>query len=199
MDTSTAQTGLTIWGAILLASIPGILTAFLGSYLSLRNSIKIAEKRFRSDLELKREDINLIKSKALVELKINLLNELERYLKMLPDEFDSDSQAINDLSTIRDRAQSFLPDTNIAEALQIGINIISKASKKYKKISKIPGKPSKEEVSLARETASTLYASIRLSHQRLAGDLGFGKKIALDPPKEIEIAVAKMLKRLESK
>lgn len=76
MDSTTAQTGLTIWNTLLIASIPGILIAILGAFLNHRNSLKLLDKKLRTDLELKKEEQLIGQKRQMWQIKFDLFKRL---------------------------------------------------------------------------------------------------------------------------
>ena len=168
MDAATAQTGLTIWQAIILASIPGILTAILGSHLNLKNSIKISEKRFKSDLEIKREEIKIYKERALVELKIGVLKEVE----LLQNEWGTEGSNWNNfrskLISIRDRISSYVDEEGLYEIVHKGVE---EASNLYDLAIEESG-----DKELSPENKLSLIKLIKIlhmTHEKLSFNLGF--------------------------
>lgn len=76
MDNATAQTGITIWNALLIAGIPGIIIAIVGALLNHRNSLKLLDKKLKRDLDLKREEQLLEQKGQMWKIKFDLYKRL---------------------------------------------------------------------------------------------------------------------------
>ena len=76
MDNETAQSGITIWNALLIAGIPGIVIAIVGAYLNHRNSLELLDKKLKTDLDLKKEEFLLEQKREVWLIKFDLFKRL---------------------------------------------------------------------------------------------------------------------------
>lgn len=105
-STATAQTGLTIWNALLIASIPAVITAILGFFLTQYVSAKNISQQVKEELE---------KEMKLLDEKIRKERE-DRWWKAKFDCFIELNEILSEMYTYNEKTKIFT--LSISESLQ---------------------------------------------------------------------------------
>lgn len=191
MDNATAQTGITIWDALLIASIPGIIMAIISALFNRWNSIKLLGRKIEADLELKKEETKIFLERTLIEIKVGMLNDLKDLMSRFLVVNKSQLKDFMDrYAGMRDKCDVYMDDSGLADILQKGLDALVQI-----RVS-VPDDKTLDEYNYIHPTLmATSHVSLRLVRTKLSEDLGFKTVISSEGLNDIDSMTARLVKQ----
>lgn len=152
------------------------LGTFLGIVIVAIITWKIANLRINAQMDLKREETKLFLERALVELKLGLLKDVE----WLQTKFSSDESLGKEyrdkLISVRDRIGSYVAEENLYEIAHKGVKEFNNARKIKKE--DITEERNSDIITEELETSRiNLLVALRAIHKKLSKNLGFKSRL----------------------
>ena len=144
------------------------LGSFLGIVVIAIVTWVIANRRIKAQIDVKREEIKIYKERALLELKLGVLKDVELLQKEWGTEGLNWNNFRSELVSIRDRIRSYVDEEGLYEIVHKGVE---EASNLYDLAIEESGD---EKLSAENKlTLITLIMVLRLTHEKLSFNLGF--------------------------
>ena len=132
----------------------------------------IANRRIKSQFDLQKKELMIIKEKTLIELKIALLHDVEALQYLFQNLSKKSFKEFRDKFFIfRNKLQSFFHDTELGKVAQIGVEANVKIGKLYEN-----DDDSTESIAIIKKSMATIYAVLTVTLRLISVDLGYKKK-----------------------
>lgn len=155
------------------------LGSFLGIIIIAVVTWIIANRRIKARFDIKREEIKIYKERALLELKLGVLKDVE----LLQNEYGTEDVNWNSirsgLISIRDRIGSYVDEDGLYEIVHKGVEEASKLSDIKKEESGDEKLDSENDLSLIN-----IIMVLRMTHEKLSYNLGFKTRTKEDEKRE---------------
>lgn len=173
---------------IILGSLDPIWLMFLQSLFTLLGIVivvivtwKIANRRIKAQFDIKREEIKIYKERALLELKLGVLKDVE----LLQNEYSIEGSKMNSirmgLISIRDRINSYVDEEGLYEIVHKGVVEASNLSNINKEEGEDEKTDTEKELSLLN-----IIMVLQLTHEKLSYNLGFKTRTEEDVQREVD-------------
>ena len=157
------------------------LGSFLGIIIIAVVTWIIANRRIKARFDIKREEIKIYKERALLELKLGVLKDVE----LLQNEWGTEGLNWNNfrskLVSIRDRISSYVDEEGLYEIVHKGVKEAINLSGIKKEESGDEKLDSENELSLIN-----IAMVLQLTHEKLSYNLGFKTRTEEDEKREID-------------
>ena len=148
------------------------LGTFLGIVIVALVTWKIANLRIKSQFDLQKKELIIIKEKTLIELKIALIQDVEELQNMFQNlNKNSFHDFLVKFFILRDKLNSFFHDTELGKVAQRGVEANVKIGKIYENDDNSP-----ESLAIIKKSMATIYAVLTVTLHLISVDLGFKNK-----------------------
>ena len=157
------------------------LGSFLGIIIIAVVTWIIANRRIKARFDIKREEIKIYKERALLELKLGVLKDVE----LLQNEWGTEGLNWNNfrskLVSIRDRISSYVDEEGLYEIVHKGVKEASNLSDLEREESGDEKMSPENELSLIN-----LLMVLQMTHEKLSYNLGFKTRTEEDVQREVD-------------